>query len=97
MHIQRAWAARREDPPQSHAGGGRTSAEACSQYNLKPQLVSRWKAGFLEKLVSVFQGNEHNNEEQARIADLERTVRRLTLQRIRGSGLTRSRKMLVFT
>ena len=61
-------------------GGVTTTAEACRQHNLKPQLLSRWKAEFVEKAPSVFQSKEQNSEEQARIAELERMVGRLTLE-----------------
>ena len=60
--------------------GVTTTAEACRQHNLKPQLLSRWKAEFVEKAPSVFQSKEQNSEEQARIAELERMVGRLTLE-----------------
>ena len=60
--------------------GVTTTAEACRQYSLKPQVLTRWKAEFVEKAPSVFQSREHNSEEQARIAELERMVGRLTLE-----------------
>jgi transposase len=60
---------------------GTTSlAEACRQYNLKPQTVSRWKAEFLEKAPQLFRGREQSSQEQARIAELERMIGRLTLE-----------------
>jgi transposase len=55
-------------------------AEACRQYNLKPQTVSRWKAEFLEKAPQLFQSREQSSQEQARIAELERMIGRLTLE-----------------
>jgi transposase len=60
---------------------GTTSlAEACRQYNLKPQTVSRWKAEFLEKAPQLFRAREESSQEQARIAELERMIGRLTLE-----------------
>jgi transposase len=60
---------------------GTTSlAEACRQYNLKPQSVSRWKAESLEKAPQLFQAREQSSQEQARIAELERMIGRLTLE-----------------
>jgi transposase-like protein len=60
---------------------GTTSlAEACRQYNLKLQTVSRWKAEFLEKAPHLFQAREQSSQEQARIAELERMIGRLTLE-----------------
>ena len=55
-------------------------AEACRQYNLKPQAVSRWKVEFLEKAPQLFQAREQSSQEWARIAELERMIGRLTLE-----------------
>jgi transposase len=60
--------------------GATSLAEACRQYNLKPQTVSRWKAEFLEKAPQLFQSGEQSSQEQARIAELERMIGRLTLE-----------------
>ena len=59
--------------------GTRSQADSCRQYNLKPQMVSKWKTEFLEKAPVVFQTREQSSEEQVRIAELERMVGRLTL------------------
>lgn len=60
--------------------GATSLAAACRQDNLKPQTVSRWKAEFLEKAPQLFQSGEQSNQEQARIAELERMIGRLTLE-----------------
>ena len=60
--------------------GATSLAEACRQYNLKPQAVSRWKTEFLEKAPQLFQTREQSSREQARIAELERMIGRLTLE-----------------
>jgi transposase len=60
--------------------GATSLAEVCRQYNLKPQAVSRWKTEFLEKAPQLFQSREQNSQEQARIAELERMIGRLTLE-----------------
>ena len=60
--------------------GATSLAEACRQYNLKPQAVSRWKTEFLEKAPQLFQTREQSSQEQARIAELERMIGRLTLE-----------------
>ena len=60
--------------------GAASLAEACRQYNLKPQTVSRWKAEFLEKAPQLFQAREQSSKEQGRIAELERMIGRLTLE-----------------
>jgi transposase len=61
-------------------GGVQSLAEVCRQYHLKPQTVSRWKAEFLEKAPQLFQTREQSSQEQARIAELERMIGRLTLE-----------------
>lgn len=80
-------AARRRFTPELKArvvleliSGAKSLAEACRQYNLKPQTVSRWKAEFLEKAPQVFQSREQNSQEQTRIAELERMIGRLSLE-----------------
>ena len=60
--------------------GASSLAEACRQYNLKPQAVSRWKTEFLEKAPQLFQTREQSSQEPARIAELERMIGRLTLE-----------------
>ena len=60
--------------------GGKSAGEVCHQYKLKPQLLCRWKAEFLDKAPLVFQSEEQRSAEQARIAELERMVGRLTLE-----------------
>ena len=35
--------------------GTKSQAEGCRQYNLKPQLFSKWKSKFVEKAPVIFQ------------------------------------------
>ena len=60
--------------------GSKTAAELCREYDLKPQVLSNWKAEFLAKAPTVFQTAEQRSDEQVRIAELERLVGRLTMQ-----------------
>ena len=60
--------------------GAKSNAELCRAHGLKPQLLSDWKAAFLERAASVFQGDDRRSEEAARIAELERLAGRLTLE-----------------
>jgi len=60
--------------------GSQSAAEACRRYGLKPQVLSRWKAEFLEHAAQVFQSDEQRSQEQARIAELERLVGRQALE-----------------
>ncbi len=78
--------------------GSQSAAEVCRRYSLKPQLLSRWKAEFIENAGRVFQSDEQRSQQQARIAELERLVGRQTLEleilkkasRVLGSHLSRN-------
>jgi transposase-like protein len=60
--------------------GRQNLAAVCRQHDLKPQLVSRWKAEFLEHAATIFAGDQQQESDQVRIAELERLVGRLTLE-----------------
>ena len=60
--------------------GAKSNAELCREHSLKPQLLSDWKAAFLERAATVFQSDDQRSEEAARIAELERLAGRLTLE-----------------
>src|SRR5919206_5158657 len=58
----------------------RTPAQVCREYDLKEQVVARWKAEFLERAPTLFAADPQRDEDQARIAELERLVGRLTME-----------------
>ena len=60
--------------------GSKTAAEICREHQIKPDLFSRWKAAFLESAAKVFERETPLDLQQARIAELERMVGRLTLE-----------------
>ena len=60
--------------------GAKSQAQVCKEHELNPNVVSCWKAEFLERTPELFQSNEHNDAQQARVAELERMVGRLTLE-----------------
>lgn len=60
--------------------GSKTAAEVCREYQLKPDLFSKWKASFVHHAARVFQGDEPLDPAQVRIAELERLVGRLSLE-----------------
>lgn len=60
--------------------GTSSAAELCRTYKLKPDLLTRWKQEFLENAERVFEQDGEREREQARIAELERLVGRLTLE-----------------
>jgi transposase-like protein len=54
--------------------GGASQAELCRKHNLKPGLLSQWKAAVLERLPTLFQENQQTSQDQVRIAELEQLV-----------------------
>lgn len=60
--------------------GQKRAAEVCRAYQLKPDLLSRWKADFVAHAASVFAGDERTQQAEQRIAELERMVGRLTVE-----------------
>jgi transposase-like protein len=60
--------------------GAKSAAEVCRQYQLKPQLVTEWKATFLANAANAFQADAQLREAQTRIAELERLVGRQALE-----------------
>lgn len=60
--------------------GRTTPAEACRQHRLSPNLLATWKAAFLERAPAVFQADDRRDEDQARIAELERLLGRMAVE-----------------
>lgn len=60
--------------------GAKSAADICRQHGLKPQLLADWQAHLLANAAKAFQSDEQRSQEQARIAELERLVGRLTLE-----------------
>ena len=60
--------------------GQKRAMEVCREYQLKPDLLSRWKTEFVTQAATVFAGDERMQHAEHRIAELERLVGRLTLE-----------------
>lgn len=60
--------------------GQKTIAQLSREYNMKSSVMSRWRQRFLEYGHEMFETSKSRNEEEARIAELERLVGRLTLE-----------------
>jgi len=60
--------------------GTKTAAEVCREYRIKLSLLTRWKQQFLAQADQIFRGDQERQQAEARIRELERMVRRLTLQ-----------------
>ncbi len=58
----------------------RTTAQVCREYDLKEQVVTRWKAEFLERAPTLFAADRLREEDQTRIVELERLVGRLAME-----------------
>ena len=78
---------RRRFPPEVQAQvvlevltGAQSPAEVCRRHALSPNLLTTWKATFLEKAHTLFQGDEQRDEDQARSAELEQLLGRATRQ-----------------
>jgi len=60
--------------------GVKSAAEICREHRLSPQLLSRWKAEFLERAPEIFATERCRGSELERVAELERMVGRLTME-----------------
>ncbi len=60
--------------------GQRSASESARQHKLKPELIARWKDIALEGLETLFQSGERRDQDQDRIAELERMIGRLTME-----------------
>jgi transposase-like protein len=60
--------------------GQQSPAEACRKHTLSPNLLSLRKAHFLQRAHTLFQPDEQREEDQVRIAELERMLGRSALQ-----------------
>jgi transposase-like protein len=61
--------------------GMKSGGEVCREYGIRSQLLSKWKAQFLENAATVFEEqSQAPNEDKARIAELERLAGRQALE-----------------
>jgi transposase len=60
--------------------GRRSMAQLCREHNLKEQVVTRWRATFLDRAELLFSVDTEREGHLERIADLERLVGRLTME-----------------
>lgn len=59
--------------------GKKSLAETSREYNVKDSVLSRWKQEFISKASQVFEQPEDVREKEARIAELERMVGKLSM------------------
>ena len=60
--------------------GKKSLSEASREYEIKDTVLSRWKQEFLERAGEIFEQPKDLQDKDARIAELERLVGRLTMQ-----------------
>ena len=60
--------------------GAKSAAQICRDLQINENLLSRWKQQFLADAALIFERESASHEKDARIADLERMVGRLTLE-----------------
>jgi transposase len=60
--------------------GRRSMAQLCREHNLKEQVVTRWRAVFLDRAELLFSTEPEQDGHLERIAELERLVGRLTME-----------------
>ncbi len=60
--------------------GKKSLAEASREYDIKDTVLSRWKQEFLSKATQVFEQPQDLQEKEARIAELEQMVGKLTMK-----------------
>jgi transposase-like protein len=60
--------------------GQKTDAQICREHEIAADLLSRWRAQFLERAPQLFATDQARSDEQARSAELERLIGRLTVE-----------------
>ena len=61
---------------------GKPLVQAAREYQLYPTLILRWHKEHLQYAERVFTGNGHSYKDQARIAELERMIGQLTMEKV---------------
>ena len=60
--------------------GKRTLGEASREYKVKDSVISRWRQEFLERAPQIFEQSGDKDVQAERIAELKRTLGRMTMQ-----------------
>jgi len=60
--------------------GVKDKAEVCREHRLQPPVFSRWREEFVERAPEIFATQPGRDDEQERIAELERMIGRLTME-----------------
>ena len=60
--------------------GQKTQAELCREHELSPTLVGGWKETLVANAAGVFKNAQQDGGDSSRVADLERSLGRATLE-----------------
>ena len=60
--------------------GKKSLSEASREYSIKDSVIARWRQEFMERAPQLFEQPGHRDAQAERIAELERTLGRITLQ-----------------
>lgn len=60
--------------------GSKSCMEACRQYQISEQTLSRWKREFVDHAAMVFEQARPDSQESERMAELERLIGKLTVE-----------------
>ena len=60
--------------------GEKSAAQLSREHGIKDSVLSRWKQEFVERSSQVFERGQEKDDEDRRVADLERMVGRLTME-----------------
>ena len=60
--------------------GASSPAELCRKHSLNPNLLSQWKAAFLQRAPLVFQADAAVSADAARLAELEQCLGRFAIE-----------------
>lgn len=60
--------------------GKKSLSQACREYGIKDNVLSRWRQEFLERAPQLFEQPGQEDRQAERIAELERMAGRLALQ-----------------
>ena len=61
-------------------GGKKSLSEANREYGIKDTVIARWRQEFMERAPQIFEQPGSKDIQAERIAELERTLGRVTLQ-----------------
>ena len=60
--------------------GERTIAEIARQYQVSPNMITRWKQEFLEKAPAVFETPSAENNKDKKISEMEKLIGKQTIE-----------------